>query len=150
MSVSGRDFNRKSSRCCRRATTFFANGIENVTLRLTNSPEGFSDARLGNQYEVDGHNYYRLLVCRKCGQPFGEGFQDADVLRPLKLRGQNTTRQVFWLGEPPERFDDEGDDSGGEPESPGDEWMISPQTGQLNSSVGRAGEVTSGRAKKGR
>jgi ATP-dependent helicase YprA (DUF1998 family) len=111
---------------------FFANGIENVTIRLANVPEGFSDARLGSQYEVDEHNYYRLLVCRKCGQPFGEGFQDADLLRPRPLRGQNTTRQIFWLGEPPERFDDEEDDSGGATESPEDEWEVNPQTGQIH------------------
>jgi hypothetical protein len=111
---------------------FFTNGVENVTMRLANVPEGFADARLGNQYEVEGHNYYRLLVCRKCGQPFGEGFQDADVLRPRPLRGQNATRQVFWLGEPPERFDDEGDDAGVVAESPDDEWEINPQTGQIH------------------
>ncbi|MEP6671355.1 MAG: helicase-related protein [Chthoniobacter sp.] len=111
---------------------FFANGIENVTMRLANSPEGFSDARLGSQYLVDAHNYYRLLVCRKCGQPFGEGFQDADVLRPRPLRGQNTTRQIFWLGEPPERFDDEGDDSAEATESPENEWELNPQTGQIH------------------
>ena len=116
---------------------FFTNGIENVTVRLAaGDTEGFADARLGSQYEVDGHNYYRLLVCRKCGQPFGEGFQDADVLRPRPLRGQHTTRQIFWLGEPPERFDDEDDDAAQDSEAPENAWEMNPATGQIHPLAG--------------
>src|SRR5207248_8947787 len=55
---------------------FFTNGVDNVTVRLASTKEGFDEARLGAHFEENGHNLYRLLVCRKCGQPYVEGFQE--------------------------------------------------------------------------
>jgi hypothetical protein len=52
---------------------FFTNGVDNVTVQLAPGGEGFSEARLGDQFEDEGQKPYRLLVCRKCGQPYVEG-----------------------------------------------------------------------------
>jgi hypothetical protein len=49
---------------------FFTNGIDNATVKLSSRTEGFEAAELGSRFkELDGHFRYRLLVCRKCGQP---------------------------------------------------------------------------------
>jgi len=90
---------------------FFTNGIDNLTVRLAPNKEGFSNARLGNHFVENGHNLYRLLVCRKCGQPFFEGFRDGSSLLTTKRRASHATRMILWLGESIGSFDDEIDDN---------------------------------------
>jgi hypothetical protein len=64
---------------------FFVSGIDNAVVKL--GRVGISDAaevidvRLGRKFhdeDLDGktQNWYRLLVCRKCGQPYVEAFQE--------------------------------------------------------------------------
>jgi superfamily II DNA or RNA helicase len=115
---------------------FFANGIDNVTVRLASGTEGFSLAQLGDHFEEDGQRFYRLLVCRKCGQPFVEGFQDGTELLSTRRKDPRADRRIFWLGEPASNFDDEEDDGTETAASPDDVWQINPQTGEINPSSG--------------
>ena len=115
---------------------FFTNGIDNVTVRLASGTEGFSAVRLGARFEEDGHRLYRLLVCRKCGQPFIEGFQDGAVLFPTKRQHPREGRRILWLGEPATHFDDEEDDNIDVAAHPDDIWQVNPQTGEINPTSG--------------
>ena len=115
---------------------FFANGVDNVTVRLATGAEGFAEARLGAKFEQDGNNLYRLLVCRKCGQPYVEGFQDGIELLPSRRKAPHAERRIFWLGEPSSSFDDEDDDTGEASATPDDIWQINPQTGEINPATG--------------
>jgi ATP-dependent helicase YprA (DUF1998 family)/ribosomal protein S27E len=113
---------------------FFTNGIDNVTVRLATGTEGFSEAMLGNQFGDNGHNLYRLLVCRKCGQPYVEGFQDGTKLLTTRRKAPRAERRILWMGEPAARFDDEDDDGiEGRANTDTDEvWNVNPQTGEIN------------------
>lgn len=115
---------------------FFTNGVDNVTLRLAAGAEGFSEARLGSQFEQDGNNLYRLLVCRKCGQPYVEGFQEGTKLFSTRRKAPQAERRIFWLGEPTTSFDDEDDDAGDAVLTPDDIWQVNPQTGEINPAIG--------------
>lgn len=114
---------------------FFTNGIDNATVRLSSCREGFEAAELGSRFkEVDGHFRYRLLVCRKCGQPYVEGFSCGDDLLPRPAStGETCKRRVFALPNAA-RVEDEED---------GDEealnqafWSISPADGTIDPTDG--------------
>jgi len=115
---------------------FFANGVDNITVRLDSGGEGFAQARLGGHFAEDGHNLYRLLVCRKCGQPYIEGFQAGTELLPTNQKGTRAERRIMWLGEPCANVDDEGDDRTEESPETGDVWQVNPCTGEINPSTG--------------
>ena len=111
---------------------FFANGVDNITVRLKAGGEGFEDARLGDHFIENGHNLYRLLVCRKCGQPFVEAFQAGSELLTTNRKGTRPERRILRLGEAGERVDDEGDDRGDEAPEQADVWHIDPRTGEID------------------
>lgn len=79
-------------------------GIEGVSVALdATAPEGWRALKPLRVYSDDTALYYPLLVCRKCGQPYLEGFEHHGRLhnrRPSVDEGQ-VRRQVFWLGKPP-------------------------------------------------
>ena len=103
------------------------NSIEGVAVRPDNSPEGWAQASAMRHSETVEGLQYPLLVCRKCGQPFLEGFEHGVRLynrRPLVDEGR-VKRRVFWLGTPPDvRTDDEVDDEA--EESPPDPQPAGP------------------------
>lgn len=122
-------------------------GIEGVAVRPDwKDPEGWRALKALRQFkDEEGWIYYPLLVCRKCGQPFIEGFENQGVLynrQPL-VDGGTTTRKVFWLGLPPtsctaDEADDEGEQEGS-PENAGPEpattyvvQEVNPRTGELH------------------
>ncbi len=112
---------------------FFTNGIENVTVRLSpDQGEGFSEARIGSQFRDGDANLYRLLVCRKCGQPYVEGFQIGDVLHSRKPESRRSNRQVFILGEQAQTVEDEEDGESAQQENPPEVWEIQPLTGRIS------------------
>jgi hypothetical protein len=116
---------------------FFTNGIDNVTLRLSSDkPDAFLEAKIGNLFEENGHKLYRLLVCRKCGQPYVEGFVAGDTLLSRRPETGRAERQVFLLGEQIENVEDEED--GTESDAPAAEapWEINPDTGKTHPSSG--------------
>lgn len=115
---------------------FFTNGIDNITLRLDSGGEGFSLVRLGSRFVEDEGNLYRLLVCRKCGQPYVEGFQSGSELLPTNKKGTHSERRILWLGDVDSYVDDEGDDRSDEPLEHNDRWQIDPRSGEINPSGG--------------
>src|SRR6266850_1097967 len=93
-------------------------------------------ARLGDQFEEDGQKLYRLLVCRKCGQPYVEGFQDGTELLSTRRKAPRAERRILWMGEPAAHFDDEDDDGTEGTANPDDVWPVNPQTGEINPATG--------------
>lgn len=79
-------------------------GIEGVSVALDGTaPEGWRAIKPLRVYADKTEQYFPLLVCRKCGQPYLEGFDHHGRLhnrRPLVDEGQ-VKRHVFWLGKPP-------------------------------------------------
>ena len=91
----------------------------------------FRDTTLGSQFEEEDHSHrYRLLVCRKCGQPYVEGFVVGDRLLPRKPENGLATRQVFLLGESRAAVEDEEDSETEEAATAPDIWEFDPQTGR--------------------
>jgi DEAD/DEAH box helicase/Helicase conserved C-terminal domain/MrfA Zn-binding domain len=129
-----------------------ASGIEGVSVRPdSRDQEGWCDLKALRHYrDEDGWIYYPLLVCRKCGQPFVEAFENQGVLynrQPL-VDGGTTTRKVFWLGLPPiictsDEADDEGEQEGTS-EDAGQETTnyvvqeVNPKTGELRAAEDNA------------
>ncbi len=79
------------------------NGIEGACVKLSNThPEGWSKLKLHRNYtSAKGVPYYPLMVCRRCGQPYIEGFSDKQKLLNTfreTRSGTQTTRNVYWLG----------------------------------------------------
>ena len=114
---------------------FFANGIDNITVRLSATPEGFSRVYLGNKYKEDDEHLYRLLSCRKCGQPFIEAFQDGQTLLTERSKSKRLMRRVFWLGNHGNNVEDEDDDVVAEEESDSDYYSFDPRTGIIDSTT---------------
>lgn len=73
-----------------------------------------------------------MLICRKCGQPYVEGFVESTRVHPKSPETKHATRQVFWLGEVSTYVEDEDDAAPKALESGGDIWEINPQSGQIN------------------
>jgi len=115
---------------------FFANGVDNVTVKLAAGREGFTEAQLGDHFVENGHNLYRLLVCRKCGQPFVEGFQAGSELLPTNRKTLHAERRILWLSDSAAHVDDEGDDRTEEASELGDVWQVNPQNGEINPADG--------------
>jgi len=95
------------------------NSIEGVVVRPDTSGEGWAKAKVGRSYKDEAGHYYPLLICRKCGQPFLEGWKDQSHVHPHRPdTGENgAERVVFWLGEPFTGTEDE-EDEGGEGDAP--------------------------------
>ncbi len=74
-------------------------GVEGVVLRLSASDtENWSDFRLSrNGMRVDGAPAYPLLVCRNCGEPYVEGWDDGAMLHPRPEISPRSTRRVLRL-----------------------------------------------------
>lgn len=112
------------------------NSIEGVALRLSgDEKEGWDDLKTLRHHRDESGLYYPLLVCRKCGQPYLEGFEHQGVLhsrRPPMEEGK-VTRLVFWLGSPPRtRTVDEDDDQDEEGEQQKyRSWNLNPLDGRL-------------------
>ncbi len=118
---------------------FFTNGIDNVTLRLSaEKPDGFSEARIGNVFEENGNKLYRLLTCRKCGQPYVEGFVAGETLLSRKPETGRAERQVFLLGEYAVTVEDEDDGAGDDTPASEPPWEINPNSGQISPAGGPA------------
>lgn len=89
------------------------NSIEGLVVLPQKEGEGWAKARVGRSYRDEDGNYYPLLTCRKCGQPFLEGWKSENHLhahRPDSGDG-NAERIVFWLGVPFHGTEDEEDET---------------------------------------
>lgn len=115
----------------------FLNSIDNITIGLSSSnEEHFSDIRIGKKYSDEKGLRFNLLVCRKCGQPFIEGYLIGNNLYPSP---QNTSkrisRRVFVLDNK-DNFDDESDDSSETIYNKLNEVVINPHNGEYKSADG--------------
>ena len=111
------------------------NSIEGVVVRPDTSKEGWAKVKVGRSFQDDAGHYYPLLTCRKCGQPFMEGWKDQLHVHPHRPdTGENSAeRVVFWLGTPFDGTNDEEDESGeGEVEQSGYERIfVQLKTGEI-------------------
>lgn len=109
-------------------------GIEGVSVKLcAKSREGWADLKPLRVYNDETGQYFPLLVCRKCGQPYIEGFDQQGCLHNRRPSGEEQVRRhVFWLGLPPDiRTADEEDQEENEAsDSRFRQRMIDPQTGR--------------------
>lgn len=112
------------------------NGIEGIAVRPAGNLEGWEEIRVGRQHSDEKKGvYYPMLVCRRCGQPYIEAYEEDGALRNARpdLEGGKVERKIFWLGTPPsEAVDDEGDDQE-EGETKYQKLMIDPLTGVIGS-----------------
>ncbi len=111
------------------------NSIEGVVVRPDTSDEGWAKAKVGRNFKDDAGHYYPLLTCRKCGQPFLEGWKDQSHVHPHRPdTGENgAERVVFWLGAPfvgTEDEEDEGSD-GEVGESAHERIFVQLKTGEI-------------------
>lgn len=113
---------------------FFVNGIDNVTVRLNgNSPERFETLNIGNRFEDEEGLLYRLLTCRKCGQPFVEGFVSGDRVLSRPPQSGQSSRVVFVLAEQAEGSEDEEDRiDAADASSSLEVWEFDPLSGEKN------------------
>lgn len=117
---------------------FFVSGIDNAVVKLSRAAKSDTaevlDLRLGRKFrDDDGHNRYRLLVCRKCGQPYVEAFQDGGHLHPSRDLAPDATREIFRLGEQTPEVEDEDDNESEAARAATDWWEFDPATGQMTS-----------------
>lgn len=92
------------------------NSIEGVVVQPASSGEGWEKAKVGRSFKDDTGNYYPLLTCRKCGQPFLEGWKDHSHVHPYRPDSGDSgaERMVFWLGAPFTGTEDEDDEGAAE------------------------------------
>ncbi|OQY18626.1 MAG: hypothetical protein B6I36_06510 [Desulfobacteraceae bacterium 4572_35.1] len=116
------------------------NGIEGVCVALDEKEkEGWKEIKAFRTHQnSEGHPFFPLLVCRKCGQPYFEGFEAGGFLSPRRPGdGINSIRKVFWLGSPPDNPTsdeiDDLDDAGEIANSLKDGRVINVHTGELDS-----------------
>lgn len=111
------------------------NSIEGVVVRPDISDEGWAKVKVGRSFKDDAGHYYPLLTCRKCGQPFMEGWKDHSHVHPHRPdTGENgAERVVFWLGVPFTGTEDEEDEGGEglEPESAHERIFVQLKTGAI-------------------
>ncbi|MCA3450749.1 MAG: DEAD/DEAH box helicase [Rhodobacter sp.] len=112
-----------------------ASGVEGLALTLSaENPEHWEGlpqvSRTGTH--VDGVPAYPLLVCRNCGEPYVEGWDDGHALHPRPDLAQRGTRRVLRLvGAGQSAFEDDAE----EVEAAGAEavelFWFDPKTGEL-------------------
>lgn len=112
-----------------------ANCPDGISAKLTESgQEGWSALYPLRRYQDGEVPYYSLLVCRRCGQPYIEGFESAGYLLPRRPQNVSAqTRRVFWLGTPVHaRLLDEADSEEGESAEWKEEIItVDPENGRL-------------------
>lgn len=116
------------------------NSIEGIVVQPDVSEEGWAKVTVGRSHTDDSGHYFPLLTCRKCGQPFMEGWKDATHVHARRPdSGENgAERIVFWLGAPVGGTEDEEDEDGDA--VPGDggheRVFVQLQTGEISAADG--------------
>ncbi len=98
------------------------NSIEGIAVLLAKNDIGFEEIKVARNYTdpTTLKTWFPLLVCRKCGQPFVEAFENGNKLYNTRPDAEgDTKRKVFWLGEPAGRsIKDEDDEDDGQVQIP--------------------------------
>lgn len=96
-----------------------ANSIEGLCVSLDkNAPESWKEVRPSRAGNSElGEPMYPLMVCRRCGQPFIEGFVLAGSLYPTNETG-TCHRMIYWLGDEREGARDEVDEDDSQDQNP--------------------------------
>jgi hypothetical protein len=112
------------------------NGIEGIAVRPSGEDEGWQDIKVARHHRDREQGYfYPLLVCRKCGQPYLEGFEEGGRLhhRRPDQSDAKAERRVFWLGKPTNHVDDEEDEADEAAPNQYLRYWLDPLTGELAS-----------------
>lgn len=88
------------------------NSIEGVAALPSAESEGWSKLKAARTYRAEEGLYFPLLTCRKCGQPYLEGFEAGGYLHNRQQTDGEAKgeRRVFWLGTPVGYVEDEDDE----------------------------------------
>ena len=123
---------------------FAASAVDGILVQLAaDAPEGWHDlsiGRVGRPAVEDLPAAWPLLVCRACGQPYAEAYDDGAVLHPAPPRNAQARRTVLRLtGQG--RATAEDDDSENVAVSPASTVTFDPATGAILDD-GQAGGLT--------
>lgn len=115
------------------------NSIEGIAVRPDGEGEGWREIKAARHHHDQHVGYfYPLMVCRKCGQPYLEGYEEAGRLHPRRPdQGESRAeRRVYWLGKPSDHVDDEADESEEAEATPYLRSWLNPLTGELAADEG--------------
>jgi len=112
------------------------NSIEGVAVLPATGDEGWSQIRVARHHQSEEGRYYPLLVCRKCGQPYFEGYEEGGQLHSRRPDHSDAKveRRVFWLGTPVGHVDDEDDEADDSAPEYKRSWL-EPKTGLLGATA---------------
>lgn len=112
-----------------------ASGVEGLALTLSaENPEHWDGLPVVNRAgtHVGGVPAYPLLVCRNCGEPYVEGWDDGHALHPRPDLAQRGTRRVLRLvGAGQSAFEDDAEEVEAAEAEAVDLFWFDPQTGGL-------------------
>lgn len=117
------------------------NSIEGLAVLPSNDEEGWSRIKATRHHRDEHGLYYPILTCRKCGQPYLEGFEEAGHLHHRRPddRESRGERRVFWLGIPAGYVEDEDDEVEETRTAQYQKYNLDVKTGDL---VAQEGAVT--------
>ena len=103
------------------------NSIEGLVALPSATGEGWAKVKVGRTHSDAEGNYFPLMTCRKCGQPFLEGWKDGSHIRTHRPDASDAPveRVVFWLGRPAGGTKDEEDED--------DESVVPSTSAEANS-----------------
>lgn len=106
----------------------------------SNEKEGWSKLKMTRHHRDEEGFYYPVLTCRKCGQPYLEGFEEGSHLHNRRPDDQESRgeRRVFWLGSPVGYVEDEDDEIEDTGTAQYHKCMLDVKTGEL---VAKEGSV---------
>lgn len=112
-----------------------ASGVEGIALRLSaDSPEHWSGAPIVTRTGLvhDGAPAWPLLVCRNCGEPYVEGWDDGHQLHPRADLAPRSTRRVLRLvGAGEKAFEDDAEELEENQHAVADQFWFDPTSGEL-------------------
>ena len=114
------------------------NTLEGASILLDKAAvENWSALAPFRAFENDSGIFYPMLVCRKCGQPYVEGYShEGRLWNRLPAGAKANTRRVFWLGPPPNvrTIDEEDDDAEAGEHATNEEpdIQVDPATGEIH------------------
>lgn len=113
------------------------NSIEGLAVLPSDGGEGWAQLRAARHHRTEEGQYFPLLTCRKCGQPFFEGFEQGGSLynhQPGDREGR-AERRVFWLGNPVGYVEDEDDEVEAGPTKEYQKYYLDVKTGVLGATA---------------